>query len=72
MTHYVFKGRGGTYCRYSEPKRKNVYADLYHCKHSALMNAIAQGIITPSTKDTLIKLEEEEATFELSIAKEKN
>ena len=36
-----------------------------------VMNAIAQGIITPTTKETLLKFEEEKATLELSIAKEK-
>ena len=36
-----------------------------------VMNAIKAGIITPTTKDTLVKLEEEKETLILSIAKEK-
>ena len=35
------------------------------------MNAIGQGIITPTTKDTLVKLEDEKETLVLSTAKEK-
>ena len=36
-----------------------------------VMNAIKQGIITPTTKKTLMKLEEEKGGLEISIAKEK-
>ena len=36
-----------------------------------VMNAIKQGIITATTKETLLKLEHEKENFEISIAKEK-
>ena len=36
-----------------------------------LMNAIMQGITTPTTKETLLKLEREKETLEISIAKER-
>jgi Site-specific recombinases, DNA invertase Pin homologs len=52
------------------PALEEQLADV-EIKIGNFINAIAQGIITPSTKDTLIKLEEEKAALELSIAKEK-
>ena len=39
-------------------------------KINNLMNAIMQGITTPTTKTTLENLEEEKSTLEISIAKE--
>ena len=36
-----------------------------------VMNAIKQGIITATTKDTLLKLEQEKESLEISIAKER-
>ena len=35
------------------------------------MNAIKQGIITATTKETLLKLEQDKENFEISIAKER-
>ena len=35
------------------------------------MNAIKQGIITPTTKETLLKLEQDKETLVINIAKER-
>ena len=52
------------------PTMENQLAQL-QMKIDNLMNAILQGIITPTTKSTLEKLEEEKEHLALSIAKEK-